>query len=90
MQKLKFRAVEGLMVYIPGSVQVVGQAARFVGRVLKDGEYRIAEPFECAPEAEEARRLAKCARRGDVAPADKFTADFCGLPFADPEKKASK
>lgn len=85
--KLKFKAVEGCMVYLPGSVQTVGQAARYIGRILRDGVYIVGDPLEIEDGAPEVTRLCKLARRGDIEPADKATAEFCGLKFS---QKADK
>lgn len=82
---LKFFPAPGALVRIPGASPSVGDAAPYVGRTLDRatrGYPATGESFDVAPGTETARRLCKLATRDrSLIPADKATADACGLTF---------
>ena len=89
--KLKFYARDDLLVTVPGSRPVRGQAPEYVGRKFVPGTAEsgashpaTVEGFECEAGGEIAARLVQLTRR-DAAlwPADKATADACGVPFVE-------
>jgi hypothetical protein len=91
---LKFYAHGSALVDVPGG-HIAGQVPRYVGRefVPGDGTKRPAHPateraYEIDSDTDEGRRLAHiCRRDGDLLPADKETAAFCGVVFPAAEFK---
>lgn len=85
--QLKFFARGDLLVTVPGFSPVVGQAPAYVGREFKriDGvavHPATRDPFTVDSDTPEGRRLVKLAKRdASLWPADKATAEHCGLPF---------
>lgn len=87
--KLKFLPAGDAMPLVPYVPLAVGQPARYIGRKHdpSTGNYPLTgKPFECDSETKEARRCVKFVRRGDCVPADKQTAEFCGVPWVAPKK----
>lgn len=90
MAKLRFFARDDLLVTVPGSRPMMGQAPQYVGRSFvpgngadKGAQHPATEgPYECASDSDEGRRLALLVRR-DAAlwPADAETAAACGVEF---------
>lgn len=76
----------------PYAHMIVGQAKRYIGRKYdpKTKEYRLDKPYECEDGTPEAKRCKLFVRRGEAVPADKGTADACGVSWASKssEKKA--
>lgn len=86
MAKLSFYARGDLLVTVPGVYPQIGQALPRVGRQLaSDGSLPATkEAYVTDSNSDEARRLIKLTRReGALWPADKETADACGLPFVE-------
>ncbi len=83
--KLKFYARGDALVTIPNEQRIVGNPAEYVGRKrIKEGDNfaypATRDPFVCPPEM--APRLAKLTRRDNsLWPADKETAQACGVGF---------
>ena len=91
MAQLKFFARDDQMVAVPGSYQLAGQVARFVGREWSEelhGFPAVATPFTCDENSDDGRRMVKLVRR-DLAlwPADEYTASACGQQFVAVELK---
>jgi len=91
---LKFHAKPGLSTPWPNS-HVGGQARRLVGRTFvapKDGvpaSYPASnEPDQLNDDDEDARHLVRKCSRGELWPADKYTADVCGVAFVELAKGA--
>lgn len=94
--KLSFFAKDDQLVTIPGAQPATGQAPRYVGRKLelRDGAPHYpatTEAFECDSESDVGRRLVERVRNdvndgygAPLTPADKATADACGLDFKAP------
>lgn len=83
--QLKFLARSNLLVTMPGERRIVGQPPEYVGRRCVDGQFpATTDGFACDSQSEAGIRLAKLARR-DAAlwPADRATADHCGVPFVE-------
>ncbi len=94
--KLKFYPKDDSIVYVPNFPKVRGAIPQYVGRtfVPSDGTKGAsfpasAEPFECDSEDENGAALLAKFRRGkrDLWPADKATADACGVEFVPVEVK---
>lgn len=68
----------------PYAHMIVGQAKRYLGRKYdpETKEYKLSGPYECEEGTPEAKRCKLFVRRGEAVPADKSTADACGVPFA--------
>lgn len=83
--QLRFLAKADLLVTEPGTTGYAGQVARYINRVWDEaaqGYPAVAEPFVCACDSADGRRLAKLLRRDScLLPADAETAAFCGVPF---------
>lgn len=103
MAKLRFFAKDDLLVNVPGAQPGTGAPPRYVGRTLVIGDDKVpgypstGEAFECDSESFTGRELMR-RMRADVAdgygapltPADKATADACGVEFkAAPAPKTS-
>lgn len=88
--KLKFFAREDLLVTVPGSRPMRGQAPEYVGRKFIPGDGTVGaqfpaseKPYECEADSDEGRRLVLLTRRDSALwPADKETADACGVEFS--------
>jgi hypothetical protein len=88
--KLKFFARGDALVTVPGVYPQVGQALPRVGRVQgSDGVLRATkDPFEVDADSDAGRRLIKLVRRDQsLWPADKATAEACGVEFVELEYK---
>ncbi len=88
---LKFYAREGLA-RLPGVPPIIGVAARYLGREFvpasKDSPPSypaIREGFSCEPGSLLADVAAKHCRKGAFWPADRATAEACGVPFVEVE-----
>jgi hypothetical protein len=82
--KLKFYARGDALVTVPGVYPAIGQALPRVGREQgSDGVLRATkEPFEADSDSDAGRRLIKLVRRDQsLWPADKVTAEACGVEF---------
>jgi len=96
LAKLRFYARDDLLVSVPGARPLKGQAPQYVGRKFIPGDGKAAgaqhpasdTPFESDSDTDEGRRLVQLTSR-DAAlwPADKATADACGLEFVAVEVK---
>lgn len=94
--RLKFYAREGL-VREPDCRPAIGQAARYLGRefvpsvivgkqVVENAKHPATKDgFECDADSDVARVAVKNAKKGAFWPADKATAEHCGIEFADLE-----
>ncbi len=89
MAKFRFFARDDLLVTVPGSRPMMGQAPQYVGRLFVAGDGTTGashpakpEPYECEADSDEGRRLALLTRR-DAAlwAADAETAAGCGVDF---------
>jgi hypothetical protein len=84
--KLRFYAKAGHSVHWPG-LKATGQAYAYVGRQLaSSGASQPAskDAVEVDASSEEGRRFAKlCKRDGSLWPADKATANHCGVEFVE-------
>ncbi len=96
--ELSFKAAPGRCAHWPG-LKATGQSVVYVGRsmVAGDADKGIAashpeskEPARVDSDSEDGRRFVKLCKRGDLLPADKATADFCGVSIAEEPKKADK
>ena len=96
MAKLRFYAKDDAKLYVPNFPKVRGAIPQYVGRtfVPSDGTNGAshpasAEPFECDSEDENGKALLNKFQRGkrDIWPADKATADACGVEFLAVEVK---
>ena len=98
--KLKFYARGDALVTVPGVYPAIGQALPRVGRIqdpvqpLKVGESGLSrlkatkDPFEVDADSDAGRRLIKLVRRDQsLWPADKATAEACGVEFVELEFK---
>jgi len=83
--KLRFHPRDDLLVRVPGFVPRVGQPDQYVGRRFdaeKHGHPASPTAYEVDADSDAGRRLAKLCRRDNALwPADKATADFCGVTF---------
>ncbi|HEU4544357.1 MAG TPA: hypothetical protein VFR23_24715 [Jiangellaceae bacterium] len=90
--KLKFYAKDDELVYVPNAPKRQGQPPRYVGRSLVPGDPdkatmasfpASAEPFECDSDDANGQELLGRFRRGKrpLWPADKATAEACGVEF---------
>ena len=99
--KLRFYPRPGMLCWDPERrpTQAGGHPAGYVGRHLvrakRDGDGNITqsafyaandEPYEVFAASHSGRRLAKLCRRGELWPADKETAAYCGVKFVRVEK----
>jgi hypothetical protein len=85
---LSFYPRGGAPVRIPGAIQIVGEPAMYVGRTkaaIDGGRFAYpadGRPFRCKPGSATAQRLMKLLRRDQALwPADKETAEHCGVEF---------
>lgn len=90
--RLRFYAKDDELVYVPNSPKRAGSPPRYVGRSFVPGDAATGtpasypatpEPFECDSEDENGRELLGRFKRGrrSLLPADKATADACGVAF---------
>lgn len=83
--KLKFLAKDDQLVTEPGTTNLAGQVARYIGRVWDDaihGFPATQTPYECEADSPDGRRLTKLLRRDNcLIPADPATAAACGVEF---------
>lgn len=93
---IKFYAKADLLVRVPGAQAMPGQPDMYVGRDF-DAEsrgYRInSTGYECDENSDSGKRLLRLVRLDNcLIPADKYTADLCGieLPSAEKSKQSSK
>jgi hypothetical protein len=74
---------------VPGLVPAIGQAESYVGRTFDAktrGNPATKEAFEIDSDSDAGRRLAKlCRRDACLWPADKATAEACGVEFVELE-----
>lgn len=79
-----FLGVEGVNVQCPRALD--GGVARIIGKRHDGDAYVLADPHVYTLTKREAATLraffAKCLKRGELRPADKFTAESFGVPFA--------
>lgn len=94
--KLRFYPKDDELVYVPNFPKVRGAIPQYVGRkfVPADGTNGASfpasdEPFECDSDDENGRALLNKFQRGKrgLLPADKATADACGVEFVAVEIK---
>ncbi len=95
--KLSFCARGDQLVSLPGEHRIVDQMPRYVGRVAKIlnvGDKKAAafpaapDPFCCDSDSDTGRRLTKlCTRDGSLWPADRETAEHCGVDFVPVEHR---
>lgn len=97
--KLRFYAKDDRLVSIPGARPGTGAPPRYVGRklvVTPDGPTypSTGEAFECDAESDAGKELVLRVRNevrdgygAPLTPADKLTAEACGLEFAAPKQK---
>ena len=94
--KLSFYPRGAYVVRIPGAMQLVGEPANYLGRSKRriedaNGKKAWAYPadgraFSCDSESQAGQRLKKLLLRDEsLWPADKATADYCGVPFVEVE-----
>jgi hypothetical protein len=89
LAKLRFFARDDLLVTVPGSRPMQGQAPQYVARSfvpgdgVKGAQYPATDkPYECEADSDEGRRLVLLTRRdGSLWPADAETAAACGVDF---------
>jgi len=87
MAKLKFYARADLLELVPDQALFVGNPPRYVGRayVVVDGAASFPaskDAHECEETSAEAHVLKiRCRRDASLWPADKHTADACGVEF---------
>jgi hypothetical protein len=95
LAKLRFFARDDLLVTVPGSRPVKGQAPQYVGRKFIPGDATKGaqhpaneKPHEIDADTDEGRRLVQLTSR-DAAlwPADAATASACGVEFVAVEVK---
>jgi hypothetical protein len=87
---LKFHAKPGQSCAWPNSY-FPGQARRFVGRKFIPGDSpqapsryeATAEPAELSSDAPQAAHLIRKCQKGEIWPADKATAEACGVEFVE-------
>ncbi|HEX5076801.1 MAG TPA: hypothetical protein VFW03_26575 [Gemmatimonadaceae bacterium] len=87
--KLKFFARDDMLVTVPGSRPMRGQAPQYVGRRFIPGDGKTSAqhpatetPYEADSETDEGRRLVQLTSRDSALwPADKATAEACGVEF---------
>ena len=89
---IKFYAKENQLVRIPGAQPRPGQADCYVGREY-DAENRgyaiSAIPYETDENSDAGKRLIRLARLDNcLIPADKYTADLCGMEYVPVEFKS--
>jgi len=66
----------------------VGQFNRYVGRTHDAKATPTIEGHECDSDTGEGVYLIRECRKGGLLPADKATADVCGVPFAAPKSNS--
>jgi hypothetical protein len=88
MTTLSFHAKADCLVRVPGVIEIIGQAPHYVGRRLSrlsNGSFAypaVDRPYQTEENSDVGRRLRKLASRdGSLWPADKETADACGVKF---------
>jgi hypothetical protein len=88
--KLRFIPNGDAMPLQPGVLLFQGQPKRYIGRTFDPATktHPLGDPYECDSDSPEAYRCKVFLRRGEVLPADKATADACGVSFTQPKPAA--
>lgn len=92
-QTLRFYAKDNLVVSFPGSKDVPGNPARYVGRAYVNNDYpatQLGDSFkEGSPEFLRIKKVINSSPQ-PLYPADQASADACGVPFVAVEFKSGK